>query len=218
MSAQGEQGHSMTDEGPEKIAQEPLVRRVVALFKNSSIAALLGIMTVIMATSLNVATRDEPQRVILDKVTYTKIFEKLDDSRARLDRILKEDASKVPPQVLIDLATVRANLQDIEHSMIGERLVPVPTLFDKMKDFIFSPAHSAETATTQVSDSFSSASYIRPGILLFMLLSITVFFIACIVTYFRTTDAERLKFAMNSIQTILGFYIGVFTGLLGLQS
>ncbi|MGO4353989.1 hypothetical protein AB4Z25_18945 [Rhizobium sp. RAF36] len=113
---------------------------------------------------------------------------------------------------------LRASLEDIERSIIEEQLVPANDgLLDRLMEILVPPAYSAETKAIQATDAFSPNDYIRPGILLVMLLSITVFFVTCIITYFRTSDPERLKFCMNSIQTTLGFYIGVFTGLLGLQ-
>ncbi len=211
----------MASEDPRELARESSIKRLTNLFHSSGIAVVLGILAALMGFVVSsVNNQGIPERLMLERPSYQKMLAKIDDSQKRIDRILNDDADKLPPQVIVDLATIRANLQDTVDVMALERLVPARnSLIDKIIDWIAPPANAAEKNIPQMSaDAFSTNNYIRPAILLFMLLSITVFFISCIVTYFRTTDPERLKFAMNSIQTILGFYIGVFTGLLGLQA
>lgn len=59
---------------------------------------------------------------------------------------------------------------------------------------------------------------LRPIVMLFVIVTITVFFGVCIWLFCKSPDPERLKFADNMIRTIIGFYIGIVTGLLGLPA
>lgn len=59
---------------------------------------------------------------------------------------------------------------------------------------------------------------LRPTVMVAIISAITVFFLFCIVLYCFATDAEKLKFADNMMRTIVGFYTGIVTGLLGLPT
>ncbi|MGO6943181.1 hypothetical protein [Rhizobium johnstonii] len=58
--------------------------------------------------------------------------------------------------------------------------------------------------------------YIRPAIMIFVIIVITAFGGVCVYMYLTTADAERIKFADSMLRTIIGFYIGIVTGLLGI--
>ena len=49
--------------------------------------------------------------------------------------------------------------------------------------------------------------------LVFAVLGLT--FIISIVAIFKTTNADVLKFAFDTVKTLLGFFIGVATTLIG---
>lgn len=57
---------------------------------------------------------------------------------------------------------------------------------------------------------------VRPAIMIFVIVVITLFGAVCVYMYLTTADAERIKFADSMIRTIIGFYIGIVTGLLGI--
>ncbi|GAA0267368.1 hypothetical protein GCM10008965_39230 [Methylorubrum aminovorans] len=59
---------------------------------------------------------------------------------------------------------------------------------------------------------------LRPTVMITIIGAITVFFLFCIGLYCMTKDTEKLKFADNMMRTIVGFYIGIVTGLLGLPT
>ncbi|MGO7016309.1 hypothetical protein [Rhizobiales bacterium] len=59
-------------------------------------------------------------------------------------------------------------------------------------------------------------SWMRQGIVVFMIICITILLIGFLILYFKTNDPEKLKFADSMIRMIVGFYIGVVTGLLGI--
>lgn len=57
---------------------------------------------------------------------------------------------------------------------------------------------------------------LKPIMMILVISVITVFFFICVTLFCYTKDAEKLKFADNMSRMIVGFYIGVVTGLLGL--
>jgi hypothetical protein len=61
-----------------------------------------------------------------------------------------------------------------------------------------------------------SIESLRPMIMIGVIIAISTFFFICVGLFCLTTDADKLKFADNMIRTIVGFYIGIATGLLGL--
>jgi len=215
----------MSSVDPEQIAKAKAPDRIRLLFTRNllavAIATLAGLMTIIPTLFIE-STRDPT--VTVPTSTYQSVISQLQEAQRQLSKALTPDQlAKLPPDVVLSLARVETNLMNSSNTLIAiqaahEHSSPL----DRLIDSLFTKANAAQTAENtqvqQAADSFTTVNYIRPAILIFMLGAITIFFIACIVTYFRTDDAERLKFAMNSIQTILGFYIGVFTGLLGLAA
>ena len=57
---------------------------------------------------------------------------------------------------------------------------------------------------------------LRQVIMLGVTVVISVFFFICVLLFCFTKDIEKLKFADNMLRTIVCFYIGIVTGLLGL--
>ena len=47
---------------------------------------------------------------------------------------------------------------------------------------------------------------------------ITIAFLGCLIMYFATSDQDKLKFASNTIQTVLGFHMSVATSLIGIPA
>jgi hypothetical protein len=48
-----------------------------------------------------------------------------------------------------------------------------------------------------------------------IIIFIAVFWVFCFVLYFFSKDKEKVKFAATMIQTVLGFFIGIVTGMIG---
>lgn len=61
-----------------------------------------------------------------------------------------------------------------------------------------------------------AVGWMRQGIVVFMIVAITMLLGVFLIMYFKTTDPEKVKFADSMIRMIVGFYIGVVTGLLGI--
>jgi hypothetical protein len=80
-------------------------------------------------------------------------------------------------------------------------------------------AHAQEARSgSEVGRVLGSIDLMRPYLMLAVIVAITIFFFICIGLFCRTQDVEKLKFADNMIRTIVGFYIGIVTGLLGLPT
>lgn len=48
-----------------------------------------------------------------------------------------------------------------------------------------------------------------------IIIAIAIFWVFCFVLYFFSKDKEKVKFAGTMIQTVLGFFIGIATGMIG---
>lgn len=62
----------------------------------------------------------------------------------------------------------------------------------------------------------NSIEYWRPYVMLAVLVCVTMFFFICLGMFVFSKDEFKLKFADSMIRTVVGFYIGIVTGLLGL--
>jgi len=85
-----------------------------------------------------------------------------------------------------------------------------------LDDLPVSYAYAQEA--NELDRSIGSIDTLRPYIMLFIIASITIFFFVCVGLFCKTKDLEKLKFADNMLRTIVGFYIGIVTGLLGLPT
>jgi hypothetical protein len=122
----------------------------------------------------------------------------------QLYRSLMNDVNAKVLAALNDISTYEAN-RPRQHSSTS----------------ILSIAASAQTIgsfaqTPPAPSLMSSTEGLRPFIMFGILIAITVFFFICVRLYCFTADADKIKFADNMMRTIVGFYIGIVTGLLGL--
>jgi hypothetical protein len=58
---------------------------------------------------------------------------------------------------------------------------------------------------------------LRSVVMVFVLVAITAFGGVCVYIFLTSKDRERIKFADSMLRTIVGFYIGIVTGLLGIR-
>lgn len=114
-------------------------------------------------------------------------------------------------QRLADLAKAIAGTDDAVKSM-----VPPPQKKNWLHE-LFSSGPITEAYAQDSKDATAVAvSWMRQGIVVFMIVCITILLIGFLILYFKTSDPEKLKFADSMIRMIVGFYIGVVTGLLGI--
>ena len=57
-----------------------------------------------------------------------------------------------------------------------------------------------------------------PAILAFVIVAVMLFLMIFVGIFLFNKDAEKIKFSITMIQTIIGFYVGVISGILGLPS
>jgi hypothetical protein len=74
---------------------------------------------------------------------------------------------------------------------------------------------STALAQTGERSTAESMDNIRPFLLIGVVVAISIFFFICVWLFCVANDDEKARFADNMIRTILGFYIGIVTGLLG---
>ncbi|MBD9596124.1 hypothetical protein IB270_25110 [Ensifer sp. ENS05] len=114
-------------------------------------------------------------------------------------------------QRLADLAGAIAGTEDAVKSM-----VPPPQKKNWLQElFSFGPITEAYAQDSKDATAVA-VSWMRQGIVVFMIVCITILLIGFLILYFKTSDPEKLKFADSMIRMIVGFYIGVVTGLLGI--
>lgn len=113
---------------------------------------------------------------------------------------------------------VRHNLSRIsEDTNLAFRLLDFHSL-PRFEDFgfnlsLFSPAHAASKTTRR--DMANVSVFFRLGIFLFLLAVLTGVLFLFLLQYFRTDNAEKRRFADKMINTIVGFMIGMTTGIAG---
>ncbi|MGO6676419.1 hypothetical protein [Rhizobium leguminosarum] len=111
--------------------------------------------------------------------------------------------------------TPPAVLSEIERALTeATAALEFPTYGSSFLDLapsIVSPAFAQSQAAAQ-----PKPEIVRPAIMIFVIVVITLFGAVCVYMYLTTADAERIKFADSMLRTIIGFYIGIVTGLLGI--
>lgn len=85
--------------------------------------------------------------------------------------------------------------------------------FPKFGSLLASPAYAQEEIPRAV-----AKEDFRQNLAIALLFAISIFSLVCLVVYFSSKDEKKIAFSANMIQTVLGFYIGVLTGLMGLPS
>jgi hypothetical protein len=89
-----------------------------------------------------------------------------------------------------------------------------------LNPLLIAPAYAQTegVTATEAPEPKSRMEYLKPYIMVGVILAITVLFFICIGLFCIAKDSEKIKFAHDMIRTIVGFYIGIFTGLLGLPA
>lgn len=203
----------MQEEEAKKIARESPTRRLALLVRSATgIMAVIGVLLGVVSGYLT-GFNEEPRLVLYQKSA--------DDLRNQLTQS-KQDIGVAVKSIGFDKLTDEAQkklysaLQRID--AVSEALKPQvndkPAIFlPRFLDFsaLVSPAYAqSENVRSIAKEDF------RQNLAMGLLFAITVFWVFCLGVYFLSKDEKKIAFAANMIQTVLGFYIGVFTGLMGL--
>jgi hypothetical protein len=157
---------------------------------------------------------DEARNSILDLQQVNSVAETL---LLQIDDKTLSD----PSQRLLLVEKARSLSEMASHA--NERVAKTLSTIDDYKAFwvhrksgmnIFFKSAFADTVTG--APSFSSIEGLKPMIMIGVISAISLFFFICVALFCFTADVDKIKFADNMMRTIVGFYIGIVTGLLGL--
>ncbi|MBY5649943.1 hypothetical protein HFO45_16990 [Rhizobium leguminosarum] len=201
---------------PEELAQASFGERVKALLQE--ILPAIAMLVTLLAIFLSLADIyfDGAKKVTVE-VDRIEDAQKYADESQRLFKL-------IVPQ--IDLTNMSAdtqnNLAELAGSIAGAQmainnLAPKASGRSWFRDFLSSSAITPAYAEEGDKGGMTLAvSWMRQGIVVIMIICITILLIGFLILYFKTNDPEKLKFADSMIRMIVGFYIGVVTGLLGI--
>lgn len=109
-----------------------------------------------------------------------------------------------------------SNITEYSQTAIYLLGFPLPRFKDQFGSFSFSPFSPAYAASnTSRRDMTDISVFFRLGIFLFLLAVLTGVLFLFLLQYFRTDNAEKRRFADKMINTIVGFMIGMTTGIAG---
>lgn len=207
--------------------------RFKALIASSQLAVIVAAVAVMIITimlySFSTGITDTARNVSLLCVrTYASeiaqfsafLLGQIRDAEGRIDAIKQEAArpNTTKEDVVNKLEGVRAPLNEMSdqiHKFVDYTRYQPP---DKAS-LLISSAYAAEQTPIAVDKVTLPEKAIpleaKKYVLGLVLLVLSSAFIVSIVSIFRTKDAEVLRFAFDTVKTLLGFFIGVATTLLG---
>ncbi len=201
---------------PEELAHGSFTDRVYAL-GDKLIRPLIVLFTfslVILSVANQLFPEPPPKaEVSVERIELARKY--ASESKRLFDELVPgidlRTLSAESKQRLADLAGAIAGTEDAVKSM-----VPPPQKKNWLQE-LFSSGPITEAFAQDSKDATAVAvSWMWQGIVVFMIVCITILLIGFLILYFKTSDPEKLKFADSMIRMIVGFYIGVVTGLLGI--
>jgi hypothetical protein len=216
-----------------EMIDETAPQRLRRINKWVIILALLGMFLSIGATLSFFMKKVEStsQSAILDQATATlsdfrdfgqKIAPFLDEiAKQKSDSgALSKEAAEYEAHLNMLIGNASAILAVIKHNQqpVKSMAPNGHTFYHRLSIEAFAQTASAPAlaATASMTSAMSSMDSLRPMIMIGVIAAISVFFFICVGLFCLTADADKIKFADNMMRTIVGFYIGIVTGLLGL--
>jgi hypothetical protein len=181
--------------------------RAKALVSATSMKFLLALTIGVMAFAVQTYTTPKPSEIIS---VNRKPFE---EAIARLEAIntqIKAAQASGPASDLIPI--IEKAQPELQESIDGLRFSvrgTDPELGIALPSLV-TTAYAAVTDTELV---YSTDQ--RTILVTVIIIFIAVFWVFCFVLYFFSKDKEKVKFAATMIQTVLGFFIGIVTGMIG---
>jgi hypothetical protein len=204
----------MQEEEARKIANESASLRLRHLVLSGTGALLVLLSLLVTLSGAYLSGYNENPRVIIFK-------EEADELRTTLkvaaDNIkgavtetgfanLPEDAQR---KLVLAIKHIESVSNRLEPKEDDNPVIFLPNIRDLFSGGFITPAYAQEDpARTIAKEDF------RQNLAMGILIAISVFWVVCLIVYFWSKDEKKIAFAATMIQTVLGFYIGVFTGLL----
>lgn len=206
----------MREEEAKTLARKTAAQRFRQLFR--SWTGLTVTLTVILigATagflSGYLSGYNEHPRVVFYQEEAEELQKSLTEARQLIQEAVRGvGISNIPRESQEKIAMALGRIE-----LVDKALVPnddQPAIFLPKWSWLASPAYAAETDAERV----VAKEDFRQNLAMGILIAISVFWVVCLFVYFFSKDDKKIAFAATMIQTVLGFYIGVFTGLLGLS-
>lgn len=156
------------------------------------------------------------------QVTLTSLDSVDQTSRDLLSKLSSPDKSLNRDELLHDVLAIQSQLSEARGSLFY--ILNSLRKFSQSQEPTFSLITSARadalptptpTPTSAVSPPRRVSDEMRTWIMCLVFVVLGITFIISIVAIFKTTNADVLKFAFDTVKTLLGFFIGVATTLIG---
>ncbi|MGO7035669.1 hypothetical protein ACCT19_33180 [Rhizobium ruizarguesonis] len=187
------------------------------LFKRSGIILIAAFLTLTLIGFAAAIYAFRTASVAAERSTYDYRFAMAYDALRDIKSILVEaqEAINRNPSTAPDVAE-KVDKALAVATAATDRFNPPVTQKDQSAIPAFSLVSAAYAQGSTPDEGHQRPEYIRPAIMIFVIIVITAFGGVCVYMYLTTADAERIKFADSMLRTIIGFYIGIVTGLLGI--
>lgn len=157
---------------------------------------------------------NETPRVVIAEPVAAEYRKTLDEARKDIAEAVKLIGFyNIPDEGQRRLFAAIQKMKLVEDALIPSEDDSHSIIIPKFSSMLVTPAYAqAETPRAIAKEDF------RQNLAMGLLVAITLFWLFCLGMYFFSKDEKKISFSANMIQTVLGFYIGVFTGLMGLPS
>ncbi|RWB30515.1 MAG: hypothetical protein EOQ42_24180 [Mesorhizobium sp.] len=198
----------MTEQTAEELAKLSALGRIKASYRSFLSTLLIacgaGILLGIVSSLLGFHASRDVQVMVPDFVAMSQAIQIADQNTRTLEAIFHQYPDSKAGEPLAEMrAALDAGLKALAN-------VPGGKLDDVSIPSLVTAAH-ADTLSN-----ITDPTIYRPAIMIFMIVALTLFLLLFMGLYLYTKDADKLRFAGSMIQTIIGFYVGVVTGVLGI--
>jgi 4-amino-4-deoxy-L-arabinose transferase-like glycosyltransferase len=202
----------MQKEEAKLVAKKNAQERLMLLLSSASgILALLAALLAVYSWAFLSGYNESPRVVFFAEVADGH-RDSLKEARKEISTSISEiGIQNIPVETQQRLALAMAQIELVEQALTPKETQEKGLFFPKWSELVIGTAHAqVDVQRANAKEDF------RQNLAMGLLLAITVFWVVCLCMYFFSKDEKKISFSANMIQTVLGFYIGVFTGLMGL--
>lgn len=205
----------MLEDDAKTIARKNPLERLGILAKSAS--GLMTIVAMVLGALTSGATAyllgyNETPRVVMYQAVAQEHQKTLREAKQDIGLAISEIGfANIPEESQRRLAAALAKIDLVDKALEPNERDEGGLFFPKLGSLITTPAYAEDSTSRSI-----AKEDFRQNLAMGLLFAITVFWLFCLGTYFFSKDEKKISFSANMIQTVLGFYIGVFTGLMGL--